>query len=371
MRITFISPNADYSGGIRVIAAYAQRLHERGHDVVVFSKCPDLPPFPRRVARWIKGRGWARPIPPGPSHFDGTDVDFRRVPSGRTLTERDLPDADAIIATWWQTAEWIERAPAAKGAKIFFVQGYEVFDWMPEDRVRRVWRLPFHKIVVAEWLRKLAHDEFGDHDVSLVPNSVDLRQFDVPEHDKPQEPTFGFIYSPARFRGCDTIVEALRLARLAVPQLRVKVFGSHPLSDALPLPPGADFVFTPAHDVIRGIYGSCTGWLFGSRQEGFGLPLLEAMACRTPVIATPGGAAPEILARGGGALVPHDDPRAMADAIVALAALAPEKWRALSQEAYSNACSYTWDDAVDRFESALARAIQKTRGADHEGVVRL
>ena len=359
MRITFICPNADLSGGIRVLATYAQRLHDRGHDVVVFSKAPDLPSVPRRIVRWLRGRGWQRPVQPGRSHFDGLTIDFRRIPSGRPLRIGDLPDADAIVATWWQTAEWIEQAPRSKGAKVFFAQGYEVADWLPEERVRRVWQLPFHKIVVATWLQDLARDAFGDSDVSLVPNSVDLAQFNVPPRTMPAHPTVGFVYSPAHFRGCDTILEAVARARQQLPGLRLVAFGSHPLSDALPLPPDTDFRFTPTQEAICAAYASCTAWLFGSRREGFGLPILEAMACRTPVIATPGGAAPDILSRGGGYLVPHDDPEAMAGRIVALCAMSAAEWRSMSEEAYSNVASYTWDDAVDRFEAALRRAIEK------------
>ena len=72
----------------------------------------------------------------------------------------------------------------------------------------------------------------------------------------------------------------------------------------VPLPPGSMFVRQPAQDMIRDIYGQCDVWLFSSRSEGFGLPLLESMACRTPVIATPAGAAPELCAGGGGITVP-------------------------------------------------------------------
>jgi len=42
------------------------------------------------------------------------------------------------------------------------------------------------------------------------------------------------------------------------------------------------------------------------------LPILEAMACRTPVIGTPAGPAPELLGAGGGILVRPEDPADMA-----------------------------------------------------------
>lgn len=52
------------------------------------------------------------------------------------------------------------------------------------------------------------------------------------------------------------------------------------------------------------------------RWEGFGLTPLEAMACGVPVVATTVGAFPELITDQTGALVPPQDTRALAHAIV-------------------------------------------------------
>ena len=56
------------------------------------------------------------------------------------------------MATWWETAEWVARYPASKGAKAYFIQHHEVHEGLPADRVNATWRLPMHKIVIANWL---------------------------------------------------------------------------------------------------------------------------------------------------------------------------------------------------------------------------
>src|SRR5205085_3036499 len=136
---------------------------------------------------------------------------------------------------------------------------------------------------------------------------------------------------------------AVRLARQQRPELRVVCFGSSAPTPEMPLPKDAEFHLRAPEAKLKELYGKCDAWLFGTRKEGFGLPILEAMACRTPVIGTPAGAAPELVPDGG-FLVPHENPSAMADAIVRISGMDNGEWRALSEKAWKTASRYTWDD---------------------------
>ena len=84
------------------------------------------------------------------------------------------------------------------------------------------------------------------------------------------------------------------------------------------------------------------------------------MACRTPVIGTPAGAARELIGQGGGILVANEDVPAMAQAIVRLVEMTDSQWRELSDAAYRTATAYSWDDATDRFEQAV-RSVTRRR----------
>src|SRR5690606_28354461 len=59
------------------------------------------------------------------------------------------------------------------------------------------------------------------------------------------------------------------------------------------------------------LYRMASCFVFPSRYEGFGLPLLEAMSCGTPVVAADSASLPEVVG-GAGFLVPPDDARQMA-----------------------------------------------------------
>ena len=360
MRITFVLPLADLSGGIRVVAIYAERLRRRGHDVRVVSSAPGELPLHRKARSLLAGRGWPRGRR-GPSHLDGLDVPHRRLERWRPVTDADVPDADAVIATWWETAEWVARLSPAKGAKIHFIQHYEVFQAAVRPRVEATWRLPLHKIAVAQWLVDLARDRYGDETAVLVPNGVDLRQFHAPRRGKQPVPTVGLMYSTVRFKGCDISLEAVRRARTEIPNLRLIAFGAEEPDPLVPLPADAEFVRSPPQEQLRELYARCDAWLFGSRSEGFGLPILEALACRTPVLGTPTGAAPELLADGAGVLVPGEDPAALAAAIVDVCRLPDDEWQQLSSTAYARARQHSWDDSVIAFEAAVERAIARNR----------
>lgn len=65
------------------------------------------------------------------------------------------------------------------------------------------------------------------------------------------------------------------------------------------------------------LYGEAEVAIVPSLYEGFSLPAIEAMSCGVPVVATTGGALPEVVGTSGetGLLVPPNDPDALVDAI--------------------------------------------------------
>jgi glycosyltransferase involved in cell wall biosynthesis len=93
--------------------------------------------------------------------------------------------------------------------------------------------------------------------------------------------------------------------------------------------------------------------------EGFSLPLVEAMACGTPVVATTGGALPEVAGRHGetALLVPPGDPQALADAIGVLLGDGALRARlgAAGQERVLR--RFTWRAAAERTADCYADAI--------------
>jgi glycosyltransferase involved in cell wall biosynthesis len=93
--------------------------------------------------------------------------------------------------------------------------------------------------------------------------------------------------------------------------------------------------------------------------EGFSLPLVEAMACGTPVVATTGGALPEVAGRHGetALLVPPGDPQALADAIVLM--LADDALRARLGAAGRERVlrRFTWRAAAERTVECYRDAI--------------
>lgn len=363
MKITFLTPADDLSGGLRVIVLYAQLLRARGHDVEIVCNAPNHISWRARL-RALRHGQWAairERLKQKPGHIAFSGVPYRVLDRPRAATAADVRDGDVVIATWWETAEWVERLPAAKGAKVHFMQDYEVWAGF-EERVDATCRLPMPKITPSRWVADMLEERFGHSGVTVAPNAVDLDRFRAPPRGKQPVPTVGFTYTNFRNKGADIVVQAIQLARRDVPALRAISFGSALPTAELPIPP--DFEFHPSvpDDELRTLYAAADMWLFGSRKEGFGLPILEAMACRTPVIGTPAGAARELLARGGGILVPMEDPPAMAREIVRICEMGDTQWRALSDAAHANATGYTWADATDIFERALRRAVSDRVG---------
>jgi glycosyltransferase involved in cell wall biosynthesis len=343
MRITFVLERADMSGGVRVVAEHARELIRRGHDCRVVST-----PWPKRSLRGRIKDVVLRPQINRASHLDNSGVPHQCVES---INDANLPNADAVIATWWRTAESVAALSPAKGVKFHFIQHYET--WVGEEaRVDAVWRLPLHRIVISRWLKELAQSKFGDRDVSLVLNGVDHRQFNAPARDKQPVPTVGMLYSTTPFKGCDIALAAFELVKRSIPNAKLIAFGIGPVSAQLPLPPDCQYHQNPPQNELAGIYAKCDVWLCGSRTEGFHLPPLEAMACRCPVVSTPVGGPADIITDGADGFLAADS-AALAAHTIAVLQLSDPVWRNLSDAAYATAGRYSWQVAGEALDSIL------------------
>ena len=363
MKITFLTPSDNLTGGTRVIATYAHRLQQRGHSVTVVSNAPDRLSLRQRWQA-VRGGRWPRSDAHRPGHIALAGVPHRTLDRPRPIEAADLPDADVVIATWWETAVWAHRLPAAKGRPVHLIQGHEVWTGgTVRDRVHAALRLPGRKIAISHALAREIDAALGGLGMDVVPNAVDTALFNAPARPRNSPPTVGFIYARAPIKGADLCAQACALARRQLPALRVLAFGVDQPSADWPLPAGTEFFHRPAQQLLPALYARCDAWLFGSRLDSFGLPILEAMACRTPVIGVPVGAAPELLDAGRGVLLPHATPEAMADALVRLCTGASGGWSALSAAAHAHAHGYTWDDATTPLEALLSDEVTSLPGA--------
>lgn len=141
----------------------------------------------------------------------------------------------------------------------------------------------------------------------------------------PKVPFLLCVGNRKRHKNLRAAVETLALLREALPDLRLVVAGrSFPewqavvrrarelgVGDRLEEREGA------SDAELGALYRGAEALLFPSYYEGFGLPLLEAMAAGCPVIASRRASIPEVV--GEAALLVHpDDHRAMADAVLRL-----------------------------------------------------
>jgi glycosyltransferase involved in cell wall biosynthesis len=357
--------SAGVGGGNLVVAEHARRLMRLGHHVQVVSVPTKPGPLRERLRSWTRSAGKRAPAP---SVFDDCGIEHRVLDRWRPVEGRDVPDADVVVATWWETAEWIERFGPEKGAKVYFIQHHEVFPYLPVERCRATYRLPFHKIVIAQWLKQVMATEYGDAAVDLVPNSVDKARFFAPVRGKQAVPTVGLLYAPTPFKGLDVSLAALQAVRNKFPGLRVLSFGSLKPQPQFPLPEGTEFFLSPARDKIRNIYDQCDVWVTASRSEGFNLPAMEAMACRTPVVSTPTGWPAEAIKPGwNGTLVDIDDAGSVANGIEWVLAQDSDGWARLSSNAYATVASSSWDASAKLFESALINACCRAQRGEIAG----
>jgi glycosyltransferase involved in cell wall biosynthesis len=108
-------------------------------------------------------------------------------------------------------------------------------------------------------------------------------------------------------------------------------------------------------DVLRGLYRGAAGLVYPSRYEGFGLPLVEAMACGIPVLASRAASIPEVV--GDAAILLNPDAEsAWADALVRILTDQPLAVQ-LGAAGQQRTRSLTWDETARRTQEVYHRAV--------------
>jgi glycosyltransferase involved in cell wall biosynthesis len=99
-----------------------------------------------------------------------------------------------------------------------------------------------------------------------------------------------------------------------------------------------------ADEDLPAIYNLAGAFAFPSLYEGFGLPVLEAMACGTPVVAADNSSLPEVVGEAG-LLVAANDREALAGALFRLLTDQPLRAR-LSAAGQQQAERFSWKAAA-------------------------
>jgi len=196
---------------------------------------------------------------------------------------------------------------------------------------------------------------------TLVPNGVDVEEFaGGARRDDPLRFLFAGRHEPQK--GLDVLLEAVAIARKdAGTPFVVDVVGDGELTTGL----RADARSRGLDGVVRfpgrlsradlvAAFRSAGAFVLPSRFEGFPVTILEAWAARLPVIATTVGGIPEVCTEENAVLVPPNDARALAAAIVGLAQ-DPDRRERLGRSGHELARTrFSWDAVAQRYREVYA-----------------
>ena len=191
----------------------------------------------------------------------------------------------------------------------------------------------------------------------VVPNAVSPHFFDPPteigqsfletQHLSPG--SFLLIPGGLHFRkNADLILTVLPLLQRIFPDLTIAIVNHSNVAYAARarvLVPQVRMLGFVGDDALRSLYGAAAVVWFPSRYEGFGLPVIEAMACGTPVVASDASSLPEIAGKAA-LLVPPNDAEAHLEAIRAV--LTDSALHAdMARRGTLRADAFTWTRSAD------------------------
>jgi len=173
--------------------------------------------------------------------------------------------------------------------------------------------------------------------VRVVPYGLDHARFHPGE--APREP---FLLYPAHrwaHKNHERLFAAFALLRAERPELRLVLTGGGHGGAAAP--PGVVVRGRVPQEELARLYRTASAVVFPSLYEGFGLPVLEAMACGCPVAASTAGALPEVCGDAARLFDPAS-PEAIAEA----AAEVLTRPQPFVERGLARAARFSWEECA-------------------------
>jgi glycosyltransferase involved in cell wall biosynthesis len=279
LRITLILPFpvAKPVGGVRILYECANRLHAKGHEVIVLHSIK-RPYKKMKSPLWLKQisykvKGIARPK----WFLLDKDISSLIVPE---ISGQYVPDADIVMSTWWQMAYAINNLPAQKGKAFNLIQDYEIWDGSSE-LVHASYRLPVNHIVIAKFLEEIVFKHSGKKPFRFT-ISIDTEKFYIRRPIEKRKPdSIIMLYSKEPRKGTVYGLEALMKLKKNVPSLTATLFGVY---NKPALPGWITYYKKPGN--LPELYNEHAIFFTPSLGEGWALPPAEAMACGCALVCT-------------------------------------------------------------------------------------
>ncbi len=358
MVISIPSFGLNTTGGDRVIVSLANGLAERGHTVYVVNLGAD--PIPYRVSPKVR----ITRVP-----FDEDKKDFLNfVVKGMTELANHLPDSDVYLANWVFTV-FSCVAKRGKGKTVFLSQADEMYAF--KDRSLSVlnglsygaYLLRAPVIVPSDSLRKIVKKRFGS-EALIIPPCVDTSVF------KPGAPHRSAVLKLLFVGDIESENKGLAILLSACEKIKNIRFELHVATQRNITPndiaPRAKFpvvIHKPENDeALARVYRSSDIFFHLSRKEGFGLTLLEAMACGCVSIVTDSGGVNDFAVSKGNCIFVKRDGNSVARAIRSVYADLRRLRKTLGKNAVLTAARYTEKEMTDRFEDFFFEISSKKHG---------
>ena len=117
----------------------------------------------------------------------------------------------------------------------------------------------------------------------------------------------------------------------------------------------ARLLIRPSNEDLMTLYSMAQAFIFPSWIEGFGLPLLEAMTCGAPVIASDRGSIPEVA--GNAALLSDADDADTLARHIQQVLTSPAESERLRQLGYARAAQFSWDNTARKVLASYERSL--------------